>query len=1274
MKQKLSIRELVNKARYPDGGLIKSNQPTKQDSLDVMQSALESKDFYDRFKKFYKEPKINVFNNIYKQDVESGKTEKETLDNPDTTNKQASKIKNNKNKNVHYINDLITGALDPNAPMIRYDSRIKPQGQIEYRVKDSIGIENPMDIPLGYNTIIPHYDPLAVKPYSMLTESEKALRLKKYGPTGFPNTATKKSTNSSTSTPTSIPIPPRPKPEINTLESKGINLPSNEESLSLPNNELLKYKQQYRVNPGTNSGFDANGNPLVKEYNLGNNQGWIQGSPPEDTDTTNYEEIKAHGGYTNNTMKYKNFKKKFEEGGSNEGASAGQIAAITGGVGTVLGDINEISDSKVEYDANGIPIKQNVKWGANIAKSTLSGAGVGASFGGVGAAVGAGVGALWGVGKSLIQGNRNSNQYDDAMSKMQAANVTNGSNYVNTNLQAAHGGNITNNSLTLQNNMYNKYKSRYAQGGTVDELGVNFISEKAGLHHQSSKGGVPIGPDALAEGGEAKIQMADGGQYIVSGEVDGANTQSIDGQTMTQMLKKDLKKYMMGGLANNSQDKEDLKRPYGNTYSKATIDQIKNKAVQYTEAVKMRTGGALQYAAHGGKLTKDIEKIVMEEYAAAYGGMLPNKYKGKVNMPGSYAKGGIHIDESKKGTFTAAATKHGKSVQEFARQVLANKDNYSSGMVKKANFAHNAAGWKHAYGGPIDRTAIPGDPASRFNYTPSGDMYPDGGMMPQDQQMMQEQQMQQASQEQMQQQGGQDQMMQMVQQVEEAIMQGANPEQVMQQVMQELVQSGTPEEQAMQQAQQVVQMAMQDLQSQQGQGQQQQMAPPEQMMAARGGKMYYEGGPDDPPYKNSNTIPMESAGYNDYNPYSKYGYPLTKKQKDRLNTVKNNMRQSLNVNENYEDSDNPLTNYYNTQMNLLHDPRYTLFGSANEIPSSNLPGPYNPRTLGVSQTPYNPNLGPLASNENPNQNLESLETDYTGKQFDPSNQVYQPDPIIFENKSNGERKQYSERPGAPISPTFNAKTDPNARKSISNNDILSGVGIASGLVGPMAHLLNNKKPKPFNYKLGQANTLNPATAIALANQASREAQTTADYGIKTNAPTSGSFLANLRANALQSGLGRGRTAAGITQQYDIGNADILNRFEELNTGITNKGIDERRADLGNWRTQKTNAAYNLGANLQGSVRDIKANKIDEIIANNIGTTNYKYDPVGQTITYLAANGQTVTVPASTIVGTNATNLGTGQMQSPNAPQFQSSFNTKLNQRFTDRFKGINSGK
>lgn len=73
-----------------------------------------------------------------------------------------------------------------------------------------------------------------------------------------------------------------------------------------------------------------------------------------------------------------------------------------------------------------------------------------------------------------------------------------------------------------------------------------------------------------------------------------------------------------------------------------------------------------------------------------------------VKVANEYKHGGeIHIDPSKKGTFTAAASKHGMGVQEFASKVLANKEDYSPTMVKKANFARNSKKWKHGEGGNL---------------------------------------------------------------------------------------------------------------------------------------------------------------------------------------------------------------------------------------------------------------------------------------------------------------------------------------------------------------------------------------------------------------------------------------------------------------------------------------------------------------------------------------------------------------------------------------------
>ena len=52
-------------------------------------------------------------------------------------------------------------------------------------------------------------------------------------------------------------------------------------------------------------------------------------------------------------------------------------------------------------------------------------------------------------------------------------------------------------------------------------------------------------------------------------------------------------------------------------------------------------------------------------------------------LPG-YSNGKIRIKPSKRGTFTAAAKKHGASVREFESRVLKNPEKYSKAMVRKA--------------------------------------------------------------------------------------------------------------------------------------------------------------------------------------------------------------------------------------------------------------------------------------------------------------------------------------------------------------------------------------------------------------------------------------------------------------------------------------------------------------------------------------------------------------------------------------------------------------
>lgn len=67
------------------------------------------------------------------------------------------------------------------------------------------------------------------------------------------------------------------------------------------------------------------------------------------------------------------------------------------------------------------------------------------------------------------------------------------------------------------------------------------------------------------------------------------------------------------------------------------------------------------------------------------------------------AEGGpIHIKKENRGKFTESAKRAGMGVQEFARHVLANKENYSPLMRRRANFARNANKWKHDEGGSLN--------------------------------------------------------------------------------------------------------------------------------------------------------------------------------------------------------------------------------------------------------------------------------------------------------------------------------------------------------------------------------------------------------------------------------------------------------------------------------------------------------------------------------------------------------------------------------------------
>ena len=70
--------------------------------------------------------------------------------------------------------------------------------------------------------------------------------------------------------------------------------------------------------------------------------------------------------------------------------------------------------------------------------------------------------------------------------------------------------------------------------------------------------------------------------------------------------------------------------------------------------------------------------------------------------PIDMAKSGIEIKPENKGKFTAWAKSRGMSVKEAANKVMANSKRYPPSVVKMANFAKNAAGFKKQPGGAVE--------------------------------------------------------------------------------------------------------------------------------------------------------------------------------------------------------------------------------------------------------------------------------------------------------------------------------------------------------------------------------------------------------------------------------------------------------------------------------------------------------------------------------------------------------------------------------------------
>ena len=303
-----------------------------------------------------------------------------------------------------------------------------------------------------------------------------------------------------------------------------------------------------------------------------------------------------------------------------------------------------------------------------------------------------GIGGWIGYGAAKRKAKKTMNTVNNAIDYTNAFNIASLNNTLNNirndqynNLlrtYAAYGGPLN----MVGDGVMSPFGSRFAAGGPLHAYGSDWSNglifvNAGGSHEENPNEGVQMGVDPqgipnLVEEGEVIYN-----DYVFSKRM--------------RVPKKDKIKYKLGGLkltyaeAAKKAQKESEERP-NDPISQRGLEWIMAKLAESQETQREE-----KYMREVAKYAKQLG-VSPEELLA----MIEQQQAQQQPMMAAYG-GSIHIKPSKRGTFTAAASKHGMGVQEFASKVLANKDDYSPAMVKKANFAKNAAGWKHELGGNL---------------------------------------------------------------------------------------------------------------------------------------------------------------------------------------------------------------------------------------------------------------------------------------------------------------------------------------------------------------------------------------------------------------------------------------------------------------------------------------------------------------------------------------------------------------------------------------------
>lgn len=413
---------------------------------------------------------------------------------------------------------------------------------------------------------------------------------------------------------------------------------------------------------------------------------------------------------------------------------------------SLLGQWNSTDFLDNQYDMEDIRGYSNGEMIGKIGGSIGKGALAGAQFGPIGALVGAavggissGIGAAVGTNKAKreaeelarLQNKANAQVIDTFDSQAQQVNRKNA---LNRNIYA-NGGELNGNndvfadaaSGIYYNDSSNKGNRGYKEGFTPRNTSISDLGGKEGrLFKDIAWAGFETLPVlgnimAIADVWNSARNLSNDTD-ITSGDI--ANMlldisgllPGVGSLTKGAKLARKIKAYKAADYI------DDIAEPFRYTNSSGVKDikNALNSSVEYNDKARNillhpeydkesigRVYDALNFS--NGK-AKAANRALNPKYTAIksyidaiHGADIINdatQFTGELENMNEYKDGGsIHIKKKNKGKFTESAKRAGMGVQEYARHVLANKERYSPTLVKRANFARNAAKFKHDLGG-----------------------------------------------------------------------------------------------------------------------------------------------------------------------------------------------------------------------------------------------------------------------------------------------------------------------------------------------------------------------------------------------------------------------------------------------------------------------------------------------------------------------------------------------------------------------------------------------